>query len=38
MMETPNSKGFEDFGSRAGEGKPVTMLNLLAFEPDGLPP
>jgi uncharacterized protein (DUF1330 family) len=34
-MEAPNREGFEAFGQRAGEAAPVTMLNLLAFEPDG---
>ncbi len=32
--EAPNEEGFADLSRRAGEG-PVTMLNLLAFRPDG---
>jgi uncharacterized protein (DUF1330 family) len=32
--EPPNEKGFADLMRRLGEG-PVTMLNLLAFRPDG---
>lgn len=32
--EVPNEEGFADLSRRLGEG-PVTMLNLLAFEPDG---
>ena len=32
--EPPNEKGFADLMERLGEG-PVTMLNLLAFKPDG---
>ncbi len=32
--EPPNEKGFTDLSSRLDEG-PVTMLNLLAFKPDG---
>ena len=32
--ERLNQEGFEAFAARAGEG-PVTMLNLLAFWPDG---
>lgn len=32
--EAPNEEGFADLSRRAGEG-PVTMLNLLAFKPDG---
>lgn len=32
--EVPNQEGFADLTARADEG-PVTMLNLLAFRPDG---
>lgn len=32
--EPPNEEGFADLSRRADEG-PVTMLNLLAFKPDG---
>ena len=32
--EPPNEQGFADLTSRLDEG-PVTMLNLLAFKPDG---
>jgi len=32
--EPPNEEGFADLTSRLSEG-PVTMLNLLAFKPDG---
>jgi uncharacterized protein (DUF1330 family) len=32
--EPPSEEGFADLTSRAEEG-PVTMLNLLAFKPDG---
>ncbi|HWN72767.1 MAG TPA: DUF1330 domain-containing protein [Solirubrobacterales bacterium] len=32
--EPPNQEGFADLTSRLDEG-PVTMLNLLAFKPDG---
>ncbi len=32
--ERPNEEGFAELTRRAGEG-PVTMLNLLAFRPDG---
>jgi uncharacterized protein (DUF1330 family) len=32
--EPPNEEGFTDLSSRLDEG-PVTMLNLLAFKPDG---
>jgi len=35
MPEQPNEEGFAAFGVRAGDGTPVTMLNLLAFKPDG---
>src|SRR6476469_1251388 len=40
MSETPeperlNQEGFAAFSARAGEDSPVTMLNLLRFEPDG---
>lgn len=39
-MSTPeperlNQEGFAAFAARAGEDGPVTMLNLLAFKPDG---
>jgi uncharacterized protein (DUF1330 family) len=34
MPEQPSEEGFADFSSRLGEG-PVTMLNLLSFEPEG---
>jgi uncharacterized protein (DUF1330 family) len=33
--ERLNEQGFAAFGARAGDGTPVVMLNLLAFEPDG---
>ncbi|MFI5027753.1 MAG: DUF1330 domain-containing protein [Solirubrobacterales bacterium] len=33
--ESPNQGGFAAFAERAGERAPVTMLNLLAFVPDG---
>ncbi len=32
--EAPNREGLANLAARAGEG-PVTMLNLLAFRPDG---
>lgn len=32
--EPPNEEGFADLTGRLNEG-PVTMLNLLAFKPDG---
>jgi uncharacterized protein (DUF1330 family) len=32
--EVPSQEGFADLAARADEG-PVTMLNLLAFRPDG---
>lgn len=32
--EPPNEEGFADLSRRLDEG-PVTMLNLLAFKPDG---
>jgi len=32
--EPPNEQGFADLMERLGEG-PATMLNLLAFKPDG---
>lgn len=32
--EPPNQEGFDDLTGRIDEG-PVTMLNLLAFKPDG---
>jgi uncharacterized protein (DUF1330 family) len=33
--ERPNQEGFAAFAARAGDGTPVVMLNLLAFQPDG---
>jgi uncharacterized protein (DUF1330 family) len=33
--ERLNEEGFAAFTARAGDGKPVVMLNLLSFEPDG---
>ncbi len=33
--EPLNKDGFAVFAGRAGDGTPVVMLNLLAFEPDG---
>lgn len=33
--ERLNEEGFAAFAGRAGEGKPVVMLNLLAFKPEG---
>jgi uncharacterized protein (DUF1330 family) len=33
--ERLNQEGFTAFASRAGDGSPVVMLNLLAFKPDG---
>jgi uncharacterized protein (DUF1330 family) len=33
--ERLNQEGFQSFAARAGDGKPVTMLNLLRFKPDG---
>jgi uncharacterized protein (DUF1330 family) len=33
--EPLNKDGFAAFAARAGDGTPVAMLNLLAFEPDG---
>ncbi|HEX8753461.1 MAG TPA: DUF1330 domain-containing protein [Solirubrobacterales bacterium] len=33
--EQLNRDGFAAFAERAAEGAPVTMLNLLAFRPDG---
>jgi uncharacterized protein (DUF1330 family) len=35
VSEQPNEQGLATFGERAGDGEPVTMLNLLAFKPDG---
>ena len=37
LPERPNPDGFAAFAQRAGQPDdgPVTMLNLLAFEPDG---
>jgi uncharacterized protein (DUF1330 family) len=35
QYEPLNQKGFAAFGARAGDGKPVVMLNLLAFQPEG---
>jgi uncharacterized protein (DUF1330 family) len=34
LPELLNEEGFADLSGRVGEG-PVTMLNLLAFQPDG---
>jgi uncharacterized protein (DUF1330 family) len=34
LPELLNEEGFADLASRSAEG-PVTMLNLLAFKPDG---
>lgn len=34
MPESPNEEGFADLTGRLDEG-PVTMLNLLAFKPEG---
>jgi uncharacterized protein (DUF1330 family) len=33
--ERLNEEGFGAFGTRAAEGSPVVMLNLLRFKPDG---
>ena len=33
--EALNQEGFAAFSARSGDGGPVVMLNLLAFEPDG---
>jgi uncharacterized protein (DUF1330 family) len=33
--ERLNQEGFVAFASRAEDGKPVVMLNLLAFQPEG---
>lgn len=33
--EPLNKEGFAAFAERAADGKPLVMLNLLAFEPDG---
>lgn len=33
--ERLNQEGFQAFAGRAGDGKPVVMLNLLRFKPDG---
>jgi uncharacterized protein (DUF1330 family) len=33
--EQLNQAGFAAFAERAGEDRPVVMLNLLAFKPDG---
>jgi len=35
MSEQPNQEGLEAFGERASDGAAVTMLNLLAFRPEG---
>lgn len=35
LPERPNEAGFAAFSERAGEQAPVTMLNLLEFEPEG---
>lgn len=34
-IEQLSQEGFAAFAARAGDGTPVVMLNLLAFEPDG---
>ena len=33
--ERLNEQGFGEFAARAEDGKPVVMLNLLRFKPDG---
>ena len=33
--EPLNKEGFAAFAERAADGRPLTMLNLLAFKPDG---
>jgi uncharacterized protein (DUF1330 family) len=33
--EPLNKEGFASFAERAVDGKPLVMLNLLAFKPDG---
>lgn len=33
--ERLNQEGFAAFAERAGDGRPVVMLNLLAFKPEG---
>lgn len=33
--EQPNTEGMTAFNEAAGEERPVTMLNLLRFQPDG---
>jgi uncharacterized protein (DUF1330 family) len=33
--EPLNKDGFAAFAERAGDGRPLVMLNLLAFEPEG---
>src|SRR3954447_17332234 len=33
--EPLNKEGFAAFAERAADGKPLVMLNLLAFKPDG---
>jgi uncharacterized protein (DUF1330 family) len=33
--ERPNQEGFAAFATRAGDGTPVVMLNLLAFRAEG---
>jgi uncharacterized protein (DUF1330 family) len=33
--EPVNEEGFAAFSARGGDGKPVVMLNLLAFKSDG---
>lgn len=33
--EPLNKEGFAAFAGRAADGKPLVMLNLLAFKPDG---
>ena len=33
--ERLNQEGFQAFSARAGDGRPVVMLNLLRFKPEG---
>jgi uncharacterized protein (DUF1330 family) len=35
QAERLSQEGFGAFAERAGDGSPVVMLNLLAFQPDG---
>ena len=35
LPERPNEAGFAEFNERVDEPSPVTMLNLLAFKPEG---